>query len=128
MAQAIEACVLARIEETELAAVDVARINRWAAVLSFPQLQPTASIVWQAPRPVEGALARITRDAVDLWEWSSPPGSADVPSEVEGSCSWIALPPALPDGDRWRGVGTRPKVKRYRRRFRASSAEPIYGR
>jgi putative stress-induced transcription regulator len=68
LAQAIEACVLARIEETEPAAVDVARINRWAAVLSFPQLQPTARIVWQAPRPVEGALARITRDAVDLWE------------------------------------------------------------
>jgi hypothetical protein len=38
LAKAIEACVLARIEETELAAADVKRINRWAAVQSYPQL------------------------------------------------------------------------------------------
>ncbi len=65
--EAVAGSALATARGERLPPTDVDRINRGARYPVVPLLDPeTGTVVFDAPRKVEGAFGRIARDAVDL--------------------------------------------------------------
>jgi predicted RNA-binding Zn ribbon-like protein len=121
LAAAIEACARATIEGAGLPPADVARINPWAAVQVFPELDPAGGVTWRAHRSVEGALARIARDAVELIGGDAAPRIRRCAGE---GCTTLFVDRSPSGIGRWCSMtrcGNRAKVGRYRRRQQASS-------
>lgn len=121
LAAAIEACAQATIKGTGLPPADVARINQWAAVPVFPELDPAGGVKWRVHRSVEGAFARIARDAVDLLGGDAAPRIRQCAGE---GCETLFVDRSPSGMGRWCSMsrcGNRAKVRRYRRRQRGSS-------
>ena len=100
------------------AAADLAEVNRWAAI---PPLAPRLDddgrgVSWTAERPVEAALATISRDAIDL---VSGPFATRVRECARPDCALLFVDTSRPGRRRWcsmEACGNRTKTAAYRRR------------
>jgi predicted RNA-binding Zn ribbon-like protein len=115
--EAIWVCVRAAMAQGEFPGSERDRINRWAMVHAYPQLEPAGTLTWHAHRPIEGALVRIARDAVELLSGEARsrirrcPGcdAVFVDRSPSGRATWCSI--AI--------CGNRAKVAAYRGRTRA---------
>jgi hypothetical protein len=125
LGKAMQACAGARVEGSGLPRAELRPINTWAALPVSPRLDATGGVHWQVPRPVEGALGRIARDAVELL-------SGDLASRIRrcpgSGCGRLFLDRSSAGNARWCSMatcGNRIKVATYRQRRRAASTSHL---
>jgi predicted RNA-binding Zn ribbon-like protein len=81
-----------------------------------PQLKADATIAWAAPLTVDGVLAAIARDAVDLL---AGPLAARIRECAADDCALLFVDASRPGRRRWcatTACGNRAHTKAYRRR------------
>lgn len=100
-------------------------LNAWAArPVPAPQLKADATIAWAAPLTVDGVLAAIARDAVDLL---AGPLAARIRECAADDCALLFVDASRPGRRRWcatTACGNRAHTKAYRRRRRHEEGAP----
>src|SRR5436190_13304887 len=82
---------------------DREELNRWAARGPLaPQLTTGGELVWVAARPVEGMLATIARDAVDLL---SSPLAGRIRECAASDCALLFVDASRPGRRQWCSSG-----------------------
>lgn len=115
--EAIWVSVRAAMAQGQFPEAERDRINRWASVHAYPQLEQTGDLTWHAHRPLEGALVRIARDAVELLSGETRSrirrcpgcGALFLDRSPSGRATWCSMATC----------GNRAKVAAYRSRTRA---------
>jgi predicted RNA-binding Zn ribbon-like protein len=96
---------------------DREELNRWAARAPLaPRLTEGGKLLWVAARPVEGMLATIARDAVDLL---SGPLAGRIRECATADCALLFVDASRPGRRQWcssEACGNRVRTKAYRHR------------